>query len=75
MATIDERLDNIEEFCRMQVDINQRTLDMVEILGQQLERMDARLEETRRDCQQTQRLWTRLALKHGWLEDDDLASP
>ena len=32
------------------------------------------LEEVRRDSQQTQRLWVRLAQRYGWLEDDDLSA-
>ena len=30
------------------------------------------IEEIRRDNQQTQRLWVRLAQRYGWLDEDDL---
>ena len=30
------------------------------------------VEEVRRDAAQTKRLWTRLAHRYGWLEDEDL---
>ena len=38
-------------------------------------RLNEQLEETRRDARHTQRLWTRLAQKYGWLDDDDLSQP
>ena len=40
-----------------------------------LERLDANMEEVRRDTKMTQRLWVRLAQRHGWIEDDDWAGP
>ncbi len=32
------------------------------------------LEEVRRDTQQTQQLWVRLAQRYGWLDEDDLTA-
>ena len=34
-----------------------------------LERHEVLVAEVRRDAQQTQRLWTRMARKYGWLDD------
>lgn len=41
--------------------------------GKTLLRMEENQQEIHRDAQMTRRLWTRLALKHGWLDDDDVA--
>ena len=49
-----------------------RTHDvMINLLVSIGERQQELLEEIRRDNQQTQRLWTRLAQRYGWLDDDD----
>lgn len=39
------------------------------------ERQQDLLGEVRRDAANNQRLWTRVARRYGWLEDDDLLSP
>ena len=50
-----------------------RTHDvMINLLVSIGERQQELLEEIRRDNQQTQRLWARLAQRYGWLDDDDL---
>jgi len=36
-----------------------------------LERQEELLAEVRRDAQQTQRLWVRLAQRYGWLDEND----
>lgn len=35
-----------------------------------LEQLKDLMSETRHDAQQTQRLWARIAQRHGWLDDD-----
>ena len=35
-------------------------------------RLDENQKEIRRDARHTQRIWTRLAQKNGWLDDEDL---
>lgn len=42
-------------------------------VGETLSRLEEFQQEIHRDGQMTRRLWTRLALKHGWLDDDDVA--
>ena len=53
----------------------QETLDrQQEMLDRQQEMLDRQQEmlaEVRRDAQQTQRLWVRLAQRYGWLDDND----
>ena len=46
----------------------------INLLTTLVERQQILLEEVRRDAQMTQRLWVRLAKKHGWLDDDDLTN-
>ena len=38
-----------------------------------IEQNEAMLLEIRREAAMTKRLWTRLAQRYGWLEDEDLA--
>ena len=44
---------------------------MFEMLIMLMERQQKLLEEIRRDAQQTQNLWVKLAGRHGWLDDLD----
>ena len=46
----------------------QETLDRHQAL---LDRQQELLAEVRRDAQQTQRLWVRLAQRYGWLDEND----
>ena len=63
--SIEQRLATLE--------LTSRTHDeLFDIAFHLLERQEALLAEVRRDTQQTQRLWVRLAQRYGWLEDDDL---
>ena len=71
MPTIDERVAALEITTRthdamlnLLVSVGERQLEMLK--GQR-----EMLEEIHRDSKQTQRLWTRLAQRYGWLEDDD----
>ena len=57
MATVEERLMKVEEGFIRVVDL--------------LEKHSELLSEVRRDAQKTQRLWVRLAQRHGWIEDED----
>ena len=65
MATLDGRITSVETAIRLLSSIAERQQTL-------LERLDARLEEARRDNRQTQRLWVRLCKKYGWLDDEDL---
>ena len=53
----------------------QETLDRHQALLERhqalLERQQELLAEVRRDAQQTQRLWVRLAQRYGWLDEND----
>ena len=42
---------------------------MINLLCSPLERHEVLVAEVRRDAQQTQRPWTRMARKYGWLDD------
>ena len=53
MATVEERLMKVEEGFIKVVDL--------------LEKHSELLAEVRRDAQKTQRLWVRLAQRHGWI--------
>ena len=64
MPTIEERMEELERTAqthdamfRLMIAIGERQQDL--------------LEEIRRDAQQTQRLWTRLAERYGWPDGDD----
>ena len=64
--TTDERLTAVEETQAKIVDVQDRTLVI-------LERVVELIEETRRESQQTRRIWVAFARHHGWPEDlDDL---
>ena len=67
MPSIEERIQQLETSSRT----HDVMLNLMISIG---ERQQEILEEIRRDARQTQRLWVRLAQKHGWLEDDDLAT-
>ena len=66
--TADEHKGMLER----QQGLAERQQAMLERQDVMVERQQALLEEVRRDSAQTQRLWVRLAERHGWLEDDDL---
>ena len=72
MPTIEERIEQLEGTSRT----HDVMLNLLVSVGErQLEMLDGQremLDEIRRDARQTQRLWVRLAQRHGWLEDDDL---
>ncbi len=66
LAKIGDTLIRLEE---NQVSFGKTLLKMEE----NQRRMEENQQEIHRDSQMTRRLWTRLALKHGWLDDDDVA--
>ena len=86
MAIEGRRLTHLENAVDFLMGLNERVVELLakqeERLARSEERLDKldrrlalaeeRLEETRRDAQQNQRLWTRLARKHGWLDDEDM---
>ncbi len=64
MATVEERLMKVEEgFIKV--------VDLLEKHSELIKRNSELLAEVRRDAQKTQRLWVRLAQRHGWIEDED----
>ena len=83
--TIEERVAQLEDTSRtheamlnLLISIGERqqeTLDrqqeMLERHQELLERHQELLAEVRRDAQQTQRLWVRLAQRYGWLDEND----
>ncbi len=83
--TIEERVAQLEGTSRthdvmlnLLISIGERqqeTLDrqqeMLDRHQELLERHQELLAEVRRDAQQTQRLWVRLAQRYGWLDEDD----
>ncbi len=46
---------------------------MLERHEEAMKRLEEMLLEIRREAAMTKRLWTRLAQRYGWLEDEDLA--
>lgn len=60
--TTDERLTAIEETNAKIVEVQDRTLALIE-------RVVELIEETRRESQQTRRIWVAFARHHGWPED------
>ena len=83
--TIEERVAQLEGTSRTHeamlnvlISIGERqqeTLDRQQALLERheelLERQQELLAEVRRDAQQTQRLWVRLAQRYGWLDEND----
>ena len=63
--TTQDRIEALEQTVRT----HDVMINMLVSIG---ERQQELLEEIRRDNQQTQRLWARLAQRYGWLDDDDL---
>ena len=86
MAIEERRLTHLENAVDILMELNARVVELLakqderlarseerlDKLDRLLAKQDERLEETRRDAQQTQRLWTRLARKHEWLDDEDM---
>ena len=68
MVGVMEKAD--EEGRQMQQSIARHDA-MLETLTSISERQQELLEEVRRDAQQTQNLWVKLAGKYGWLDDLD----
>ena len=59
MATLDDRMNTIEA-------VQQYHETRISLLESILERVEANLQETRRDVQQTKRIWVSMARKFGW---------
>ena len=49
----------------------ERHEELLERYRETQERQEELLAEVRRDAQQTQRLWVRLAQRYGWLDEND----
>ncbi len=83
--TIEERVAQLEGTSRTHeamlnvlISIGERQQETLDRQQEMLERHQALLErhqellaEVRRDAQQTQRLWVRLAQRYGWLDEND----
>ena len=72
MTTQEQRITNVEEAV---VRLAQNQLTISDILAGQegrLRRLEELMEETRRDVRQNRRLWTHLAQRYGWLDEDGL---
>ena len=70
--TLEERIVELETTSRTHNAMLNLLISIGERQQETLERQQELLEEMRRDTQQTQRLWVRLAQRHGWLDEDDL---
>ena len=77
-----ERQQETQERQQETLDRQQETLDrhqalldrqqaLLERQQETLDRQEELLAEVRRDAQQTQRLWVRLAQRYGWLDEND----
>ena len=54
-----------------QQETQERQQETQERQQETLDRQEELLAEVRRDAQQTQRLWVRLAQRYGWLDEND----
>ncbi len=72
VAVLEERADRHDEMIGRLVVMSEKLVEMDRQLMVAIARTDEKLEEIRKDTRQTQRLWVKLAQKHGWLDDEDL---
>ena len=66
-----EMLERHQETQGRQQGLLDRHQALLERHQETLERQQELLAEVRRDAQQTQRLWVRLAQRYGWLDEND----
>ena len=75
LISIGERQQEMLERQQETQERQQETLDrhqaLLERQQETLDRQEELLAEVRRDAQQTQRLWVRLAQRYGWLDEND----
>ncbi len=73
--TTDERLIAVEETNAKIVEVQEKTLVLIERVVEMIEetRRESQqmIEEARRESQQTRRIWIAFAKHHGWPEDLD----
>lgn len=69
--TIEERVAQLEGTSRTHEAMLNVLISIGERQQEMLERQQEMLAEVRRDAQQTQRLWVRLAQRYGWLDEND----
>ena len=69
--TTQERLETVETAIKFIADYEGKVLELVTGLHQAVLETQQLTTELRRDAQHNQRLWTHLARKHGWLDDED----
>ena len=80
--TTEERLETVETAIKHIVDYEKRileyegkVLELVTGLHKTFIETQQMVAELRRDTQHNQRMWVRLAQKHGWLDDEDWSEP
>ena len=66
-----ETLDRHQEMLERHQETQGRQQALQERQQETLDRQQELLAEVRRDVQQTQRLWVRLAQRYGWLDEND----
>ena len=64
-------LERHQEAQERQQETQERHQALQERQQETLDRQEELLAEVRRDAQQTQRLWVRLAQRYGWLDEND----
>ena len=66
-----ETLDRHQALLDRHQALLERHEELLERYRETQERQEELLAEVRRDAQQTQRLWVRLAQRYGWLDEND----
>ena len=66
-----ETVDRHQETLERHQALLDRQQALLERQQETLDRQEELLAEVRRDAQQTQRLWVRLAQRYGWLDEND----
>ena len=69
--TTEERLDTVETAIKHIAGYEGKVLELVTELHKAFLETQQIVAEVRRDTQHNQRMWVRLAQKHGWMDDED----
>ena len=73
VANHEKHLTVLTEIAERQQASIEQNMERIEQNEEMLKRHEEMLLEIRREAAMTKRLWTRLAQRYGWLEDEDLA--
>lgn len=73
VANHEKHLTVLTEIAERQQASIEQNKEQIEQNKERIEQNEAMLLEIRRETAMTKRLWTRLAQRYGWLEDEDLA--